>query len=528
MVSIVSDIGFNMADDMQPPLEDFADDDLFASAIETKIEVTNGAIDLPTVDEINLNSDDEEPKDSANDSGPKLELRSEPEDIFEDIPEPKEVRTEAVPPTVFSSIEPSVTSPRPQVYNSFHTVLPAVEERTDVVVKTPDEASDKFLEIRIQDPQKVGDGISSYLTYHVVTRTNIGLFRKKEMSVVRRFSDFLGLHEKLAEKYLHKGRLVPAPPEKNVVGTTKVKMTGANQPEQDGKMPEFVERRRAALERYLNRTATHPIFQVDPDFRDFLECESELPRASNTSALSGAGVLRLFNKVGETVTKIAFKMGESDPWFEERQQQLETLESQLRRLQASLDGLHSHRRELACATAALGRGLALLSNGEDHAGLSRALAKMAELQDKLEAVHNEQASYDFYILHELLKDYVGLLGVVKDVFHERVKTYQTWQHAQQMLAKKREAVDRWESAGRSDKVAPAKDEVLEWEAKVNRSQEEFDNISKAIKSELERFELQRVKDFKTAFILYLEAQLKAQEKVIEHWETYMPEAKAIA
>ena len=41
--------------------------------------------------------------------------------------------------------------------------------------------------------------------------------------------------------------------------------------------------------------------------------ETELPRASNTSALSGAGVLRLFNKMGETVTKIAFKMGESDP-----------------------------------------------------------------------------------------------------------------------------------------------------------------------------------------------------------------------
>lgn len=43
------------------------------------------------------------------------------------------------------------------------------------------------------------------------------------------------------------------------------------------------------------------------------DTETELPRASNTSALSGAGVLRLFNKVGETVTKIAFKMGESDP-----------------------------------------------------------------------------------------------------------------------------------------------------------------------------------------------------------------------
>lgn len=70
----------------------------------------------------------------------------------------------------------------------------------------------------MKDPVKVGDGISSFLTYNVVTRTNIGLFKKTEMVVSRRFSDFLGLHDKLAEKYLHKGRLVPAPPEKNVVG----------------------------------------------------------------------------------------------------------------------------------------------------------------------------------------------------------------------------------------------------------------------------------------------------------------------
>lgn len=47
-----------------------------------------------------------------------------------------------------------------------------------------------------------------------------------------------------------------------------------------------------------------------------------------------------------------------------------------------------------------------------------------------------------------------------------MKAFQTWQHAQQMLVKKREAVDRWESAGRSDKVAPAKDEVLE--VKINK------------------------------------------------------------
>lgn len=40
--------------------------------------------------------------------------------------------------------------------------------------------------------------------------------------------------------------------------------------------------------------------------------DEELPRATNTSALSGAGVMRLFNKVGETVNKITYKMDEND------------------------------------------------------------------------------------------------------------------------------------------------------------------------------------------------------------------------
>lgn len=38
----------------------------------------------------------------------------------------------------------------------------------------------------------------------------------------------------------------------------------------------------------------------------------ELPKATNTSALSGKGVMRLFNKVGETVNKITYKMDETD------------------------------------------------------------------------------------------------------------------------------------------------------------------------------------------------------------------------
>jgi len=38
------------------------------------------------------------------------------------------------------------------------------------------------------------------------------------MEVYRRFSDFLGLHEKLVVKHLHQGRIIPPAPEKSVIG----------------------------------------------------------------------------------------------------------------------------------------------------------------------------------------------------------------------------------------------------------------------------------------------------------------------
>jgi len=56
------------------------------------------------------------------------------------------------------------------------------------------------------------------LCFSVVFQTNIPDFRKSEMEVYRRFSDFLGLHEKLVEKHLHRGCIIPPPPEKSVIG----------------------------------------------------------------------------------------------------------------------------------------------------------------------------------------------------------------------------------------------------------------------------------------------------------------------
>ena len=77
---------------------------------------------------------------------------------------------------------------------------------------------------------------------------------------------------------------------------------------------QFVERRRAALERYMNRTAAHPSLKADPDFREFLELDADLPKSSQTSALSGKSVMKLITKVGDSLSTMTLKMEETDEW----------------------------------------------------------------------------------------------------------------------------------------------------------------------------------------------------------------------
>lgn len=81
------------------------------------------------------------------------------------------------------------------------------------------EAMDHFeLEITVTNPEKSGDGIGAYIAYTVNTRTSMPSFKNSQSSVRRRYSDFLALYQKLEDTYSHLGRIVPAPPEKSVVG----------------------------------------------------------------------------------------------------------------------------------------------------------------------------------------------------------------------------------------------------------------------------------------------------------------------
>lgn len=69
--------------------------------------------------------------------------------------------------------------------------------------------------------------------------------------------------------------------------------------------------------------------------------------------------------------------------------------------------------ELSVNTAQFAKSAAMLGNSEDHTALSRALSQLAEVEEKIDQLHQDQASADFYLFSELLGDYVRLITAVK-------------------------------------------------------------------------------------------------------------------
>lgn len=88
-------------------------------------------------------------------------------------------------------------------------------------------------------------------------QTSSSLFSKPSFSVLRRYSDFLWLYETLSMN--NPGVIVPPVPEKNTFGRFD---------------ENFVQQRRLALEKCIQKMANHAVLAKDPDLKFFLESDS--------------------------------------------------------------------------------------------------------------------------------------------------------------------------------------------------------------------------------------------------------------
>ncbi|TGO28645.1 hypothetical protein BPAE_0025g00540 [Botrytis paeoniae] len=375
-----------------------------------------------------------------------------------------------------------------------------------------EQAAKPTFNITVGDPHKVGDLTSSHIVYSVETKTSSKAYRQPEFTVTRRYRDFLWLYNSLHAN--NPGVVVPPPPEKQAVGRFDTN---------------FVESRRAALERMLNKTAAHPTLQHDGDLKLFLESEAfNVDVKHKERKEPGLGESKgMFSGLGISVGG-GGKFVEHDDWFHERRVYLDALENQLKALLKAMDVVVTQRKGLAEAAGDFSGSLRALSAVELSTSLSEPLESLADLQIRIRELYDRQAQQDVLTLGITIDEYVRLIGSIKQAFGSRQKAWHSWHAAEGDLQKRKTTQEKLLRQGKSqqDRLNQMQGEVADSERKVHQARLLFEDMGRLMKSELDRFEREKVEDFKSAVETFLESAVEAQKELIELWETFLMQLDA--
>lgn len=362
------------------------------------------------------------------------------------------------------------------------------------------------MQISVTNPERIGDGMSSYIAYTVTTKTSLPSFRQPETTVKRRYNDFFTLYKHLEDE--HPGVIVPLPPPKDAIGT------GLSKFKSNSESSFFIERRTQALSRFMQRIASHLVLHGDPVVRSFLESTDKIPKPS-TSMFAG-----LSSKLGTFV--------ETDEWFNEKVNEIDTLESQLKKVHGVQEGFVNRRKELLTAGLALVEALATLAGVEDQQTVSKALHALSDVQARVAKLQLEQAESEFFDFSEIISDYLSLVSAIKTCFGQRQTAYKEWQSAEATLMKKRENEAKMKAQGKFEKGEQAARDVLEAETTVQTTKKSMEDLTERLRAELGRFDATKVKEFRKMILGQVEALMTMEHQILKAWEQFLPEAKNIA
>lgn len=277
----------------------------------------------------------------------------------------------------------------------------------------------------------------------------------------------------------------------------------------------------------LNKCASHPILQNDPDLRIFLESETfstdikSKQYQTQSTTVNGGVESKGFMGLGGHFS-FSGKYVETDEWFLEKKGYIDSLESQFKYLDKSLDMVVTQRKELSDATAEFGNVLNSLSQVELSKSFGELIERFSAVEGRVRDLYYRQCMQDILSLGSTLEEYIRLISSIRNVFVQRQKAFFAMQLSEQELAKKRQNLDKVKKQAKTlqDKISSLTDDVNEQEKKVVNLRVAFDDISKLIISEFARFEQFKANDFRNSVELYLENAVEAQKEAIEIWETF--------
>eukprot|EP00937_MAST-01D_sp_MAST-1D-sp2_P005493 g5493.t1 len=368
------------------------------------------------------------------------------------------------------------------------------------------------MEICVSEPCKQSDGINAYITYNIRVKP----VDAADFVVVRRYSDFVWLHQHLAAEF--PGVVVPPLPEKLLVGRFSA---------------EFVENRRRALERFLNRTAAHADLHCSEHFKVFLEADDmRVTKGTDKPTKKPRGLMKW---VGDAAAQITTSFSaasstpktEADLEFDAVNDYIDSLEPQMQALFKHTQTLVRRGRDVAQGLFEFGLAFTLLSQSETGR-LKGGLEGMGRTADQLSVLASEQADEEALAFEEPIHDYIRIVGAVKTAIDARNDKRLAHHAACAELKSRQAALTKASSQGqKEERVAQLRAELDRSQSKVAQSREEFEVVSARVLREVQRFKRSKRADFKTIVCDFVQLQIDYAQKVEMAWQSLVPDLQAL-
>ncbi|CAK7240942.1 MAG: Vacuolar protein sorting-associated protein vps5 [Sporothrix thermara] len=145
----------------------------------------------------------------------------------------------------------------------------------------------------------------------------------------------------------------------------------------------------------------------------------------------------------------------------------------------------------------------------------KALLKAMDIMMTIRDVYDRQAQQDVLTFGITIDEYIRLIGSIKQAFSQRQKAFYSWHAADAELQKRKSSQDKLLRQGKSqqDRLNQINAEVADAEKKVNQARLLFEDMGRLMRNELDRFEKEKVEDFKSGVETFLESSVEAQKEV---------------
>jgi sorting nexin-1/2 len=378
--------------------------------------------------------------------------------------------------------------------------------------------------------------LNKYTSY----RVNYG----NEIAVLRRYSDFLWLYERLHQD--RPGSIVPAIPEKQPVGRFNAA---------------FVEDRRVQLEKFVRRVAVHPELQDcaclqtflradDVSFQAAKQIKSEMTAhqaamanhhmsmmghssAHASSFLQGsspkketAGLKRWFAEAKTSMTGELVKSADDD-LFDEIQRYVHGLDVQMKSVTQQATSLTRKSKEVANGLFEFGLAFHLLGQSEADA-LGTALTTVSAAADKLSVIAAEQAAAELKTLEEPLQEYLKQIHAVKLALakrHEKLLTYST---CLSDLESKQTSLNKLRSQlGSEAKAYQTEASMHKAQEQADLARDDFATTSQRVLREVDRFKREKTDEMRKTVLQYIQLQVEYNKQMESIWSNLIPELERV-